>query len=150
MDFRDAMSYVTGAAMQTGLFDMVTGHEPKAAPSRTGMTASAFVSSWTPVQSSGLSSMSMRFQVTLRIFKHMTAEPQDEIDMDVMNAVDQIFTYIASHFAGLSGSRYVDLLGADGEEMTAQLGYAEQDKAKFRIADVSIPVVINDCYPYAA
>jgi len=150
MDFTDAIAYVTGAAAQTGHFDSVNGHEPKAAPSRTGMTAAAWIQSWRPAQSSGLSSISMRFVVTLRIFSSMTQEPQDEIDPRLMTAVDAVLTYIAGHFAGLTGSRYVDLLGADGEELGVELGYAEQDKAKFRIADITIPVVINDCYPTAA
>lgn len=152
MNFQDAIDYVTGAAWQTGLFDAVTGHEPKAAPGRTGLTASAWIQAWRPTQSSGMASASMRLTVQLRIYCPMLVEPQDMIDPMVMTAVDAVFAYVASHFqaGGIGQTRYVDLLGSDGEEMNAELGYAEQNKAMFRIADVSIPVIINDLYPYAA
>jgi hypothetical protein len=149
MDYRDAIAYVTGAAHQTGLFDAVTGHEPKAAPGRTGLTASAWVQDWSPA-TSGMASVSMRFEVTLRIFCPLMMEPQDDVDVAVMTAVDAIFAYLASHFTGLTGSRYVDIFGSDGERLNASMGYAEQDKSKFRIADITVPVVINDVYPLAA
>jgi hypothetical protein len=148
-DFRDAISYATGAAYQTGLFDAVAGHEPKAAPSRTGLTAAAWIQDWRPA-TSGLASTSMRLEVTLRVFCPMQMEPQDDIDMAVMTAVNAIFSYIIGHFQGLAGSRYVDVHGADGEMLSASLGYAEQDKAKFRIADITIPVVLNDVYSEVA
>jgi hypothetical protein len=149
MDFSAAMDYVTSAAAATGYFDQVTGHEPKAAPGRTGLTASAWVQTWEPA-TSGLNSVSMRFEVTLRIFTSMLQEPQDEIDLRLMQAVDAVFAYVIGHFQGLSGSRYVDVFGADGDRMRAALAYAEQDSKKFRIADITIPVVINDCYTETA
>lgn len=148
-DFRDAIAYVTGAAWQTGLFDAVTGHEPKAAPGRSGLTGSAWVQDWRPV-TSGLSSVSMRFEVTFRVFCSMMTEPQDDIDIAVMTAVDAIMAYFIGHFAGLTGSRYVDVFGADGEGLGASMGYAEQDRAKFRIADITVPVVLNDVYAESA
>lgn len=141
-----AVNYILTGAAKTGMFENLVAHEPGAAPSKTGLTAGCWVSTYEPA-TSGLNSVSMRLTMQLRIF-HLLArgKAQDSVDTKVMKGVDAVLNYYIGHFQGLTGSRYVDVFGADGEMLRAALGYAEQDGTRFRIADVFIPLVINDVY----
>jgi hypothetical protein len=42
--------------------------------------------------------------------------------------------------------RNVDILGESGERLRAQPGFVEQDGKYFRIAELTLPVVINDMW----
>lgn len=149
VDSKAAFDYVLSACASVGHFEAVVGHEPKAAPSRTGLTGAVFQRSLTPA-SSGLASVSMRYLLNLRVFISAQGEAQDDMEMQLTAGVDAMLSYFIGHFAGLTGSRYVDVFGADGDEMTAQYGWIEQDSKKYRIADITIPLVLNDSYAEVA
>ncbi len=144
---KDALDWVMTKAIRSGRFDAHTFHEPKAAPGK-GLTASLWIQDYRAA-SSGLSATSMRLLVQLRLFVPMLKEPQDDIDRELMGGVDAVFNEIIGDFAGLTGARYVDVHGADGEALSASLGYLQQDSKVFRIADILIPIVLNDVYTEA-
>ncbi len=151
IDSRAAMAYVMDACATTGMFESTVGHEPKAAPNaRTGLVGSVFQRDVRPVQSSGLAAASVRHLITLRIWISAQVEPQDQIELQLPNGVDAVLDYFIGHFQGLQGARYVDVFGADGEELSASYGWAQQDNKKFRIADITIPLVMNDTYAEVA
>lgn len=148
IDSRMLFNALTTAAATSGYFDNVTGHEPRSAPALSGVSCSVWVVDLRPVQSSGLTSVSMRLEFQMRVYTSMLQEPADTIDWRVLDAVDQIMTKIVTNFdMDLTPDvRYVDLLGSDGEPLRAVAGYLSQDKALFRVMDVFVPVIINDAY----
>jgi hypothetical protein len=150
IDSRALINELTTAASTRGLFDSVNGHEPKAAPPRSGVSCAVWWSGLNSVRSSGLGALSVRVQFTMRIYTSMLQEPQDAIDPAVMDAADALFAYLAADFEISGQARYVDLLGSDGEPMGATPGYLTQDGKVFRTVDIMVPVIINDAYPLSA
>lgn len=133
-----------------GLFDRVGTHEPKNAPGR-GLTCATWVQSIAPVAAaSGLNSTSGRVEFQVRVYTSMLAEPQDDIDKDILTAVTTLLNEYSGAFT-LGGSvRDVDLLGQHGTALSAQAGYLTQDGKTFRVMVVTLPIIINDLWSQSA
>lgn len=137
---------VTDHALALGIFEAVNGHEPKSAPTLTGVTAAVWVQSVAPIRSSGLQATSGRLELTVRLYQSMLSDPMDAIDPDMLSAVSTLIAAYSGDFE-LGGSvRAVDLLGSDGVPLSAVAGYVEQDKKPYRIFDVTLPLLINDVW----
>lgn len=135
--------------MQLGVFDTVNRHEVKNAPGR-GVHAEVFLDTIDPIQASGLSSTSVRLAWKIRVTTDMLTEPQDDIDPRIAYAADQVFSSLHGDFQlnddAVDDVRYIDLLGASGAALAAKAGYINRDNKQYRVMDVAVPVVINDCW----
>jgi len=140
-----------------GIFDSVVGHEPKSSPGR-GLHLAMWNASMAPVQESGLDSASVRVEFQLRVMTSMITDPMDGIDPEVVGAAGMLMNSIAGGFTLGGLARAVDVLGAYGEGLRSQSGYlsiggGSQDGAgarMYRVVDVFVPVVLNDCWVYAS
>jgi hypothetical protein len=142
---------VTSHAMASGLFERVTGHEPKSRnPATDGITCAIWVQKLTPIQSSGLDTTSARLEFKLRIYTSMLAEPQDEIDPRVVRAVSTLMGIYASHFTLGGLVREVDLLAEHGPGLDSDAGYLKQGGQEYRVVDIRLPLIVNDLWPQAA
>lgn len=140
---------LTSHAESLGLFEKVNTHEPKNAPGR-GLTVAIWCDQVGPVRSSGVNSTSGKLTFKLRIYSSMLAEPQDAIDPNAIDAVDQLFEAYHGDFELDGDARHIDLLGAYGPPMAMQAGYLMHGDKPFRILDITIPIVINDCWEQTA
>jgi hypothetical protein len=136
---------VESHAQTLGLFERVNIHEPKNAPGN-GLSCSIWVESIKPVRSSGLASVSGVITFKARILSNMLAEPQDGIDPQILSAVCVLMAEYSGSFTLGGTVREIDLLGAEGEQLSAQAGYLSQDSRLFRAMELTIPVVINDMW----
>lgn len=136
-------------AQESGLFDHVAGAEPKSAPG-SGLTCAVWGSSITPVQSSGLTHISVRLELQLRIYSSMIQEPAEGIDPAVLGAAGQLMEALAQGYTLDGVARAVDLLGADGDQLRAEAGYLEMDSKLFRVMDVFVPITANDVWEIGA
>jgi hypothetical protein len=150
IDIKDLRTQVLDGLAASGCFEAVVGHEPKAAPSRNGVTAAIWNARLTFVSSSGLAALSARVEFQVRIYTSLFTEPQDDIDPTVMNAADAYLQYVTADFDLAGRARYVDFLGSEGEGLRAESGHVTQDSKPFRVIDIFIPIVINDAYPLSA
>jgi len=139
------LDYVTSLAASLGLFDSVTGHEPKAAPAPTGVSCSVWVSSLRPA-SSGVASVSVRLEIQARCYTSMLTDPQDAIDPKVTDAAGLLMNALIGNFTVAGQARAVDVFGMDGEGLRATAGYLNQDGKLFRVMDVMIPIIVNDLW----
>lgn len=141
---------VESHALAAGRFDRVNRHEPKKAPGK-GMHAAIWVDRIAPYRgSSGLVSTSVVVVLNVRIYTSMLREPQDEIDPEIVDAVDALMTaYSADFDLGVAQVRNVDLLGASGFSLSAQAGYLNQDSRLFRVVTITLPVIVNDVWGQA-
>lgn len=149
IDSRQIFATLQGYASRSGLFDAVPGHEPKAAPSLTGVTCAVQFMKMGPC-TSGLAALSVRVEMWYRIFTSMLQEPQDDIDPRVMDAADALFTAMCGDVDFGSQARYIDLQGSDGEPLSAEAGYITVDQKTFRTIDIKVPILINDAYVESA
>jgi hypothetical protein len=147
LDLEGIVDAVASHAAASGYFDAVNLHEPKSAP-RTGVTAAVWVQDLRPA-SSGLAATSARLEITVRVYASMVTDPPDMIDPSVLNAVSALMEAYSGDFTLGGLVRSVDLLGAEGNALSARAGYLEQDRRLFRVVDITVPCVINDVFDQA-
>lgn len=143
-------------ALASGMFDRVGGHEPKSAPG-TGVTAAVWVQSFDPVNVSGLDITTARLIFQARVYTSMTAEPQDEIDPDLVTAAGVWLGRLIGdlHLKGPSGEGTgaavpgIDVRGRQGVKLAGVAGYVEQDGKLMRVYTITIPVLVNDVWQEA-
>lgn len=150
LDITGILAVLRSHAEASGLFDAVNDHEPKSAPGN-GITAAIVWAGTTPASGrSGLATVSARVGFLIRIFSNMLAEPQDDIDPNLSAAVDALFTaYVGDFDLGGTASN-VDIFGAHGQGLSAQPGYVSVDNKLYRIADITLPVIVNNVWTEAA
>ena len=145
MDAKGIMDKLISLGMETGQFSNVNGHEPQSAPSIQGDMTLALVSGpITTIESSGLNTASLRWEITGRIFTSAQSKPADDIDPNVVTAAATYLAALCASFTLGGLVRCVDVWGMDGDKLSATPGYLEQDKMVFRTMDLVIPLLIND------
>lgn len=146
MDVSGIIAQVVSHAASTGLFETVNSHEPKSAPTA-GVTCAIWAQKIIPIPgASGLNSTTGLVVLTVRMYASMFQQPYDDIDPQMMTAVDTLMTAYSGVFTLGGKVRNVDLLGAYGTALGTQAGYLNQDGKVFRIMDISLPLVINDLW----
>lgn len=152
LNTRAILAPILDHAAASGLFDSSQRHEPKRAPS-VGTAFAMWVDKIDPIPSSGLDTTSMRLTVLGRVYGSMLAEPQDDIDPDLSDAVGALIGALVGDLelngpdgTGPSVCRSIDVRGIHGVPLAAQAGYVEQDKALYRIYTITIPVLIDDVW----
>jgi len=145
----DLLAYRAAAmshAQSLGLFGQVLGHEPVSAPG-SGLTYAMWVG---PVRAlparSGLASVSARLELRGRVFMPADTEPQDDVDVAVTGAVSKLMGAYCGDFTLGDTVANVDLLGAHGVPLGAEVGYTRFDSTTYRVATLTIPLIINDAW----
>lgn len=133
-----------------GIFGGVATHELKSKPGN-GVSAEIWGMTVRPVaQVSGLNATAGLVTFHIRIRTPMLQKPEDDTDKRLMTAATGLMAEYSGHFT-LSGTvMQIDLLGAHGESLSAQLGYLEQDGTLFRVATVTLPIVVDNLFTQAA
>ncbi len=145
----DIVSRLVSHAKRTGLFDRVLAHEPKNKPGR-GLTYAVWLDRIEPARArSGLRATTARVVLKGRIYTNMLQEPQDKIDIQVMDATDKMFeAYSADFELGENTDRFIDLMGiTQGHTLDAESGYINIDNMVYRVMTITIPVIVNDAWP---
>jgi hypothetical protein len=144
LPIRSILDAMNSHAMKLGVFDKVAGHEPKNAPG-SGLWAALFLGDGEAVgEVSGLNAVSGRVEVQIRITQNMLAEPQDDIDPTIADAVDALMAAYCADFTLNGLIRNVDVFGETGQRLGWRAGYVEQDHKMFRAFDVTVPMIVND------
>jgi hypothetical protein len=150
MDVDAIFAALISKAQASGKFEVVQGSEPKNAPGA-GVTGAFWFTALDPVPAaSGLSSTTIRFVVTMRIYVPSVSEPADAIDPQVISAAAVMFTTLSGAFTLGGLVREIDLLGEFGTPLSARPGWLPFDNTKFRTIDITIPMIIDNEYTQAA
>lgn len=128
----------------------VLQHEPKAAP--TALPALAlWWSGIGPARGmSGLSATSARIEYRGRVYLNFKSRSEEETDPLLMTLVSEVIGAFSSSFTLDGDVAAVDLLGAWGNPLSATPGYLAQDGQEFRIAELTIPLVVDDVWRQVA
>lgn len=141
---------IQSAGQGLGVFERCYTHEPKSAPGA-GLTFACWWDSLVPYPAaSGLSAVSGRVQFSARVYEAYMAKPEDRIDPKLLSAVAAFLAALSGAFTLGGDVRNVDLLGESGTALSAQAAYTEIDGKPYRIADIAIPVIINDLWSEVA
>lgn len=146
LDLVGMFNAVETHALTSGLFETVTGHEAKSPPGH-GLHYEVWAGDITPVSASGLDTTTVRIVIMGRVKIDMLREPLDLIETDILYAVDRLMAAYSGQFQlALSNVRNIDLLGQHGLPLSARPGYLNQNNRMFRVADITIPIIVNDVW----
>lgn len=141
---------LTSHASASGLFAQVQGHEPKSMPPNgpgPDLWYAVFLSALGPARTgSGLAVTTARVELTGRIYMPFRSEPEDLIDPKLATACDVMFDAYTGDFELGGNARNIDVLGSQGQPLSARFGYQSVDGATYRVADIVIPIVVNDAW----
>lgn len=141
---------LTSHAQADGRFGQVLKHEPLSAPG-SGLTYALWVADLAPVPaSSGLSSTTARLELSGRIYIPADTEPMDDVDDQLVGATDALMTAYSGGFQLGGNVRCIDLLGAWGTALRARYGYLPIDSTTYRIATLTIPIIVNNAWTQEA
>jgi hypothetical protein len=151
MSFDDAavrtlLDEIVSHAASLGIFERVNAHEPKNAPG-SGLSCSVWADSIDPLaRASGLASTSGRVAFNVRIYSSMLAEPQGDIDREILTATSVLMGAYSADFTLGGIARAIDLLGMYGTPLSAKAGYLNHDGKLFRVMEITLPVICNDMW----
>lgn len=149
LNTRPILTAIVDHALVTGLFETVNRHETVSPPGH-GLHAEVWRETTEPAsRASGLVATSVRLVFTLRIKTSAIAEPRDEIDPMMDDAVDALMNAYTGDFTLGGLVRNVDLLGAHGIPLRSRAGYlppGSAGEAQQRVVDITIPVIKNDVW----
>ncbi|BCM70859.1 hypothetical protein EASAB2608_06193 [Streptomyces sp. EAS-AB2608] len=149
LDLTTYRAHALSHAQGLGLFEQVLGHEPVSAPG-SGLTYALWVKGIRPIPArSGLDAVTARLELTGRVFLPADTQPEDDVDVAVTGAVDGLMAAYSSDFQLGGTVANVDLLGAHGPGLGADFGYARFDSTTYRVATLTVPLIINDAWTEA-
>ncbi|WP_225840312.1 hypothetical protein [Streptomyces sp. NK08204] len=149
LDLTTYRSVALSHAQSLGLFEQVLGHEPVSAPG-SGLIYALWVKRITPIPArSGLNSVSTRLELTGRVFLPADTEPQDDVDVAVTGAVDGLLNAYSGDFQLGGNVANVDLLGMHGAPLDTEFGYTRFDSTTYRVATLTLPLIVNDLWTEA-
>lgn len=121
----------------------VVFHDPRVPP-----TALPALALWLgPIEPigevSGLSEVSGRITVQGRLYICDAQKVSDKTEEQLLTLMSAVLGGFAGAFTLGGDVMMVDLLGAYGAKITAQPGYATYDGAAYRVAEITVPVIID-------
>jgi hypothetical protein len=145
---------VLSQAQASGNFDASTDHDSLNPPGQ-GASASLIVQSLEPIgRASGLASTSGRLEFVLRIEMPREAQPSGQSEKTLICAV---VAFMAACTAGFELPavpegivRCIDLLGMYGEPLKAVFGWFDHSEGRYRGAEITVPIILNDIFVQSA
>jgi hypothetical protein len=146
--YRDVLLSLGDHAKSLGIFCEVLTFEPKSAPSGTGLTYVLWASRIRPI-ASGMAVTGALVVISGRIYARMLNTPESEIDSHIADGLDALMGAYTGDFTLGGIARCFDLRGSVGVPADITFGYLEQDSVLFRVAVLTIPVIIDDAWTEA-
>jgi hypothetical protein len=143
----DLYNAVLTGSMTLGVFSTTSSFEPKTAPD-SGLNCAVWVDAIKPITSSGLDQTTGVVSFFIRVYNSMLAEPQDQIDPQILGAVSDLMAAYTGEFdfGHIADVRNIDLLGAYSDGLSAQAGYMEISNKMFRVMVISLPVIVDNMF----
>ena len=133
-------------AMTLGLFGRrVAAHAPLSTPGE-GLSCWITAGPLTPVTSSGLAAVSIELTVLVHITASMNQKPLDPVDAAVVAAASTLMAAYAGDFTLGGLVREVNIFGG----LKADLSYVLFEDKPFRLAEITLPMIVNDAWTETA
>ena len=140
---KDTLVQMQTYLARSGYVDEVLVGEPKSPPSSQGLTAALFLSNVGIGQITAGGQTVESHVVMLRIYRNMLKEPTEQIEYELAEAVSNISDDLLGDFDLGARIRHIDAGGIYGTPFTVRWGYVEVSGTMFRIADITVPLVVD-------
>ena len=120
-----------------GYFRHVQIGEPKSAPTQR-FTAAIDMVAIDPHDIT-LAAICALYTMKVRVYDNMTHEPQEDVELEMAIVVDKVMNDLSGDFT-LGGT----VRGIDMAQLNTRWAFLEVDRTMYRIADISIPIIVND------
>tara|TARA_Y100000310_G_scaffold326348_1_gene391138 strand:+ start:2279 stop:2734 length:456 start_codon:yes stop_codon:yes gene_type:complete len=127
----------------SGYFQTVYVGEPKQPIKAEKVSAAIFMAN-VAVTKLTLNSTIERHQVTVRIYRDALAEPQADTEYMLAEVVQKIVEDLAGDYDLGATIRAIDFAGMEGAGLRTDWGYLDIGGSMYRIADISLPLVVDD------
>ena len=124
----------------------VIQHEPKAAPQSLPAVAVWWAAIAPVPKASGLASTTARVEFGGRVYLNAAQKPEDKVDPQLILLTSNVIGAYSDAFTLNGDALAVDLLGAWGGPLSATAGYITHDAKLFRVAELTIPFVVDDIW----
>ena len=142
-DASNTLDAVAGHLLASGYLRDVMIGEPKSPPNGDQLTASVFLRSINVAEVT-LGTTIESHVLMLRVFRNMLAEPTESMEKEFAKAISSILSDIIGEF-DLGGSiRSIDIAGMYGASVSVNYGYMDLGGTMFRIADITLPLIVDD------
>lgn len=151
VDYDALHAAVVSHAQKLGVFDSVTDEEPVSAPGP-GLAAGCWFLNVLPARLSGLAATSAVIQMRVRILTPAsTTREGGPTDRRILAAADLLLDAYTGDFqltdAATVSTRMIDLLASSGGGgLFCQLGWLEVDERTYRMAEITVPILVNDAW----
>jgi hypothetical protein len=143
---KDLSNALRSHAAELGVFERVGGSQPKNAPGN-GLTYAVWPDDISPsAKSSGLGTVSANVVYFGRIYQPAEAMPFDDIEDEMLVALDTLLAAYCGDFTLGGLIRCVDILGAEGTDLNAKSGWVRFDDGLYRVITITIPMIVNDAW----
>lgn len=133
-----------------GVVESVNGGELRHMIGR-GLRAALWFERIEPVpEVSGLEFVTVRLEMKIRIFGNVQEEPSDQVEPEMLEAVDAVMNAFATGYTLEGEVRDVDLYGAHGQRFSAQAGYLDLQEGTCRVETITVPFMVNDVWQLVA
>lgn len=135
-------------AQSLGYFQQVNQHESKQSAFE-GLTCEIWIEQVNPVKTSALNSTTVRIQFEVRMYSGTLSEPYDDVETDLMLALDALMREYMGDFTLGGLVRQIDVFGAYGPGVACRTGFINHDGKEFRVFSLNVPVLVDDLWDQA-
>ena len=140
---KDTLVQIQTYLVKSGYFGSVLIGEPKAPPSAEGLTAAVFVNSASVAQLTMGTTIESHV-LTIRIYRNKLAEPVEEIEFDLAEAVSEVSNDLLGDIDLGARVRAIDVGGIYAQPYQTTWGYVTISGMSFRVADIVFGLIVDD------
>lgn len=141
---------VEARAEKLGEFEQVIGHEPRSAPVSLPAIAVWFAGLGPARGLSGLDATSVRVEFKGRVYLNGQAKDEDKLEQRLLYLTALVLGAFSGAYTLGGTVMNVDLLGGWGAPLAADPGWLKHDDKEFRVAEITVPVLIDGTWTQGA
>lgn len=142
---------ISSGAKKFPTFQQVLTHEPKNKPQK-DVTLAFWLTDLKPsVKFSDMEGTAGVVTFNHRIYVNFPlGKPEDSTEAKLLNAASLLMNEYSNEFSFGGTVIAVDLLGMDSSGLSMRTGYVSIDNTVFRMADVTVPIIIDNLWTQGA
>lgn len=150
LDLAGIYAAVQSHALASGRVARWTGADVMGNPGQGITCACALDSAGPAANRSGLSATAARVALSVRLYQPVSAVDPAPDEQLLGQAVDLLIAAFSGDFDLGASGRWVDLLGAHGAAMAVAWGWARLADALYRVATITLPIIVDDQWDQVA